>query len=58
MSTRYFIAKARFWPYNSFYFTWTGTDFPVLDVVNPADYNIYEVTQEEYEQNKGAKHGK
>jgi hypothetical protein len=46
---KYYVAKARVWPYNSFYFTRTGTDFPVLDVVNPADYNIYEVTKEEYE---------
>lgn len=46
---KYYVAKARVWPYNSFYFTYTGTNFPVLDVVNPADYNIYEVTKEEYE---------
>ena len=46
---KYYVAKARVRPYNSFYFTYTGTNFPVLDVVNPADYNIYEVAKEEYE---------
>jgi hypothetical protein len=48
---KYYVAKARCWPYSCFYFTYKGTDFPVLDVVNPADYNIYEVTKEEYELN-------
>jgi hypothetical protein len=51
MGTKYYIAKARVWPYNSFYFVYHpsfGCEHPVLDVVNPAEYEVYEVTAEEY----------
>jgi hypothetical protein len=48
---KYYVARARFLPNSCFYFTHTPTkncEFPVINVVNPADYNIYEVTEEEY----------
>ena len=51
MGIKYYVAKARVWPYNKFYFTYMssqGCEQPALNVVNPADYNIYEVTAEEY----------
>ena len=43
---RYFVAKAR----NGYrrYFIYDGADFPILDVPNPMDYEIYEITEEEY----------
>jgi hypothetical protein len=53
MGIKYYVAKARVWPYNKFYFTYAssqGCEQPVLNVVNPADYNVYEVTVEEYEE--------
>ena len=53
MGIKYYVAKARVWPYNKFYFTYRpsqGCEQPVLNVVNPADYNVYEVTVEEYEE--------
>ncbi len=53
MGIKYYVAKARVWPYNKFYFTYMpsqGCEQPVLNVVNPADYNVYEVTVEEYEE--------
>jgi hypothetical protein len=59
-TTKYYIAKARFLPNSFFYFMHTPTEdkeFPILDVVNPADYNIYEVTEEEYKAQKTRKRG-
>lgn len=53
MGIKYYVAKARVWPYNKFYFTHMssqGCELPPLNVVNPADYNVYEVTAEEYEE--------
>ena len=53
MGIKYYVAKARVWPYNKFYFTYMlsqGCEQPVLNVVNPADYNVYEVSAEEYEE--------
>ena len=49
MSKRYFVAKAK----NGYrkYFIYDGTDFPVIDVPNPMDYEIYEITEEEYRKN-------
>jgi hypothetical protein len=29
-----------------------GREFPILDVVNPSDYEIYEVTEEEFKKNE------
>ena len=50
MVKRFFVAKAN----NGYrmYFTYEGVDIPALDVVNPMDYEIYEITEEEYK-----KHG-
>ena len=53
---KYYVAKARVWPYNSFYFIYPAdAGFPILDVVNPADYNIYEATEEEYNKHANKK---
>ena len=43
---RFFVTKAR----NGYckYFTYEGADFTALDVPNPMDYEIYEITEEEY----------
>lgn len=50
MSKRFFVAKAK----NGYrmYFTYEGTDFPAIDVPNPMDYEIFEITEEEYEKNE------
>lgn len=57
MSKRFFVAKAK----NGYcmYFTYEGTDFPAIDVPNPMDYEIFEITEEEYteeEYKKNEKH--
>lgn len=55
---KYYVAKARFVRNSVFYFTHTPTEgmaFPVLDVVNPADYNVYEISEEEYNKHTNKK---
>ena len=46
MNKRFFVTKAK----NGYcsYFTFEGEGFPVLDVINPMDYEIFEITEEEY----------
>jgi hypothetical protein len=50
MSKRFFVAKAK----NGYrmYFTYEGTDIPAIDVPNPMDYEIFEITEEEYQKNE------
>lgn len=50
MSKRFFVAKAK----NGYcmYFTYEGTGIPAIDVPNPMDYEIFEITEEEYKKNE------
>lgn len=50
MNKRFFVMTAR----NGYkrYFEYEGEGFPVLDIFNAQDYNIYEVSEEEYKKNK------
>ena len=55
---KYYIAKARFIRDCYFCFTYTSEhgEFPNLGhLPNPADYNIYEITEEEYKNLPGKK---
>ena len=53
MSTQFYKAVAK----NGYQFYFThipseGREFPILNVPNPSDYEIYEVTEEEYRKNE------
>ena len=52
---RFFVAKAK----NGFrkYFIWEKEGFPILDVVNPMDYEIFEISEAEYNRGEGKHNG-